>query len=191
MKGRGAATHQASQCGAALVPALVEIIVGRDELGHSWGAESRRGAVIALRLMGLQATPAKDVLVSLLTDDLEVIQSEAASALGCLGPAAQTAVPALVERLKSVESHLVCAELAEALASIAGEQAVVGLIAVLMNEGGIRSNSGRVAAATVLGKLGGRARQAIPALTSALADAHPVLRSRAAAALQLIAPHER
>lgn len=168
-----------------LVPALVEIIVGKNEYGHPWDAGSRCGAVIALGLMGAEAASATSVLTSLLTDSVETIQVEAAATLGRIGAAARAAIPALLESLKTSDSVFVCAEVAHALTVLGEEEAVAGLIDALRDESRARP-AGRVAAARALGELGSRAQEAVPTLTLLLDASHPGLRAQAAAALEQI-----
>jgi hypothetical protein len=58
-------------------------------------AESRIGAILALRSMGPAAFRALDELLSALLDANSVIRTFAAQALGAIGPAATEAVPIL------------------------------------------------------------------------------------------------
>lgn len=182
MDGRGAATHEASRCGAALVPVLLEIIVGKNEYGHPWDGKSRRGAVIALGLMGAQGATARHVLASVLVDSKDALQADAAVALKSIGAAAADTVPALVAALRTSDDHQVCTEVAVSLAVLGGADAVAPLVDALRSERLCAS----LAAALALGSLGRGAQAAVPALTLLLEHPHPSVRARAASALQQI-----
>jgi|GEM_PF-6476460 len=188
MGSRGQATHDAAREGADILPTLVEILIGRAELGHSFNATARRGAVIAMRNLGETAAPAKDTLVAVLGDEDAVLRLEAAAALGAMGAKASAAVPMLAERLlrADVPGLDEAFELAKALANIGGENAVQGLLRALSGDASLH---GQIAAISAIPQLGSGAIVAVPRLIELWrTSSNNRLRERCAAMLMRIDP---
>jgi HEAT repeat protein len=153
---------------------------GQDAVGPLVGALGdadaliRAGAAVALGRLSVDAVPAVPALIAALDDSIlatefeeraapavpaliDAIREEdpltglfAVLALGQIGPDARTAVPALIEWLRSRDTvNVACAT------GMTGRRAQLPIAA---------------AAAETLGKIGPDARSAVPALVSALAD---------------------
>lgn len=124
-----------------------------------------------------------DAEVKLLQSDDYGTRKTAAYHLTEMGKDAKTAIPALIDYLKTEPSAGVRGEISKALGSMgeAAEPAVPAIIAFLQsNDGGYE----RTYAATALGGIGKRADIAVPALQTALeSDGEPVVRELAARAL--------
>jgi HEAT repeat protein len=105
--------------------------------------------------------------------------------LGDCGPAAISAVPALVRRLKDEEGDVRVAA-ALALLKIAPEQQAPSSLAALLAELKNPDLLIRILAADALGGLGTRARDAVPALTNVLRDPEPEVRQAGKDALKKI-----
>ena len=113
------------------------------------------------------------------------IRIEAASALGDIGPAAASAVPALSNALED-EEWIVRSAAAMSLGGIGppAKSAVSALTNALEDE----DEDVREEAASALGKIGPAAAAAVPALTNALRDEDEEVREEAASALGKIDP---
>lgn len=118
-----------------------------------------------------------------LKDEKAHFRREAAWGLGALGPAAQPAVPELIEALKDKKDY-VRRGAAWALGGMgaAAKAAVPALTEAL----GDVDNQVRSEAASALGGIGVAAKAAVPAMIKALKDKDPQVRSDAAAALKNI-----
>jgi HEAT repeat protein len=151
------------RCGAAMV-ALARIDPGAKELEGAIG-------LVLQKLVGYDG------------DGSDGARAVGAEMLGDCGPAALSAAPALLQRLKDEEGPVRVAS-ALALLRIAPERhggpAMATLTAELKNPDLLV----RILAADALGKLGPRAAGAAPALRAALADPEPEVRQAAKHALQ-------
>ncbi len=140
-------------------------------------ADVRAAAALALARMELSAGAVPSLVRCLGSGDAYV-RGFAAWSLGNLGPAAQGAVPALVEALEADDTANV---VAAALARIgpAAAQAVPALAADLHGTEAGR----RWRAARTLGRIGPMAEAAVPDLRAALRDPNEAVRAHAARAL--------
>lgn len=115
-----------------------------------------------------------------------MVRYRAAALLVRLGPVGKIAVPQLRETLKD-ENGFVRVKAAEALWAIEKTSPTV-LLSVLLKALTDRDPRLRAAAAPVLGKMGGKARRAVPALVAVLRDDDETVRLEAIAALGEIGP---
>lgn len=176
-----AALGQIGMDATSAIPAIIAQLPGEDP-GY------RREAHFALAAMGPAAAAAVPELIkSLADDDLEVRYS-ASYALGKLGPAAKSALPALKANVKSDDEFLRLASIWSML-SIApnepglAEMALPQLIDALDDERPLI----RREAATALGELGPRGKQAIPALKKSVSvEPDPDVKAAAEEALKRI-----
>jgi HEAT repeat protein len=150
------------RCGAAMV-ALARIDPGAKELEGAI-------ALVLEKLLGYEG------------DGSDGARAVGAEMLGECGPAAQSAVPALVKRLKDEEGDVRVAS-ALALLRIAPDREGGPALATLVRELGNPDVLVRVLAAEALGRLGPRAAEAAPALRRATQDPEPEVRQAATAAL--------
>jgi len=123
-----------------------------------------------------------EIMKTMLNDADPKSQVLAADALGHMGPAAEEAVPDLVQLL-TVENENVRLHASKALADI-GEVAVPSLISALKQP----EPAMRTSAADVLGAIGPAAKDAIPSLATLLGDQEQEVSRHAASALGLIGP---
>ena len=123
-----------------------------------------------------------EIMKTMLSDADSRNQVLAADALGRMGPAAEEAVPDLVQLL-TVENEDVRSHASNALAGI-GEVAVPSLISALKQP----EPAMRTAATDVLGAIGPAAKEAIPALANLLGDQEQEVSRHAALALGRIGP---
>jgi HEAT repeat protein len=123
-----------------------------------------------------------EIMKSMLHDADPNNQVLAADALGHMGPAAEDAVPDLVQLL-SVSNETVRSHAGKALADL-GVVAVPSLILALKQP----EPAVRVAAAETLGNIGPAAKEAIPALATLLGDEDQEVSRYAASALGRIGP---
>jgi len=147
-------------------------------------------AVYAFEVLGQDAKPAVPALIHLLNDRDPDVRSAAAVACGWIGPPARDAVPALVERYLRDTSDEVGLYAAQSLGWIQPEPAMV-LPAYVENLE--RGNGKRWLTYDetflVLGKLGQKARTAVPVLLRILNDPNdPTYHQAAARALKKIDP---
>jgi HEAT repeat protein len=146
---------------------------GAFDLGAStrgW-EHSRIAAIQALGAFGAEAERTVPELAKILSTDRDVrVRWFAAAAIAHLGASAKTAVPALVDALRSTEI---------ATGGPAGHR---------MEPTTIEDGPIRLAAAVALGEIGPEARGAVAGLTGALSDDDPRVRGEAAAALGKIGP---
>ena len=140
-------------------------------------ADVRAVAALALARMELSPGAVPSLVHSLGSRD-DYVRGFAAWSLGNLGPAAQDAVPALVQALGVDDTASVAAA---ALARIgpAAAQAVPALAADLHG----REAGRRWRAARTLGRIGPLAEAAVPELRAALRDPNEAVRAHAARAL--------
>lgn len=100
-----------------------------------------------------------------------------------IGPEARPAIPMLIETIRETRHRDKKLLLACNGALLAMGREIVPHVTVLLRDDSWEMRGG---GAWILGKLGPDAREAVPALTRALQDPHPAVRSRAAAALKQI-----
>jgi HEAT repeat protein len=178
--------------GPAAEPALPALI----EVARGSSLELRQTAVRALGDIGAKAEGLRPklvlVFIAFLKEKDVELRTEAAFALGKMGPGAKEAVPALRETLQvrdvgdSKLARHIRLNILWTLEQMgpAAANAVPELIAVLDNAS--LSNEEHRSAATVLGKIGPQAKTAVPALTRATKDEEYAVRKAAQDALQLI-----
>ena len=142
----------------------------------------RRAAIRSLG--GIEASVAVPALVKSLGDKCWEVRKAAVEALGDIGPAAQEAVPALVDALWDGPS--VRDTVPKALGDIgpAAQATVPALVRAL----GDWSETLQVAAAKALGHIGPAAQEAVPALVKAIGDRRMAVREAAVEALGHIGP---
>jgi HEAT repeat protein len=163
------------------MPALIQGLQDRDPARRRVAAESL--AEIVPGVPGPQRE-----LKAALTDDVLEVRIQAAFALTWSKSA--EGVPALVAALKDPEMEL-RQRGAAGLCTLGplGAEAVPALVEALGDQ---QDENLRVAAARALGLVGAKkTKEVVPALTRALADARPQVRSSAAEALAAIAPQPR
>jgi HEAT repeat protein len=129
----------------------------------------------ALARMGSEALPA---LLETLNSDNAALRNSTVVALGTLGPAAQTAIPKLIE-LVTVAKGTQRSGVMTALERM-GDVSLPFLIKALEKE------EGRRAVIETLGRFGPRGKAAIPALVKLLQDPDPGVRALAALSLRPI-----
>jgi HEAT repeat protein len=140
-------------------------------------------AVQAAKFLGSLGAAAKEAVPALIAalereDSLGIVRAASARALGNIGPPARAAVPALTRLLSSVPSNARLAA-AEALWRIQREPKVVRVLCRAILESGSRDK-----AAEILGRIGPKAKDAVPTLIYALRDLDDyTLRPQAARAL--------
>lgn len=127
-------------------------------------SDTRRAAAKALGEAGGDAKVVVPALVGALKDRDRFVRRFAAQSLGDLGPEASAAVPALRKALD--DSRMEVQEAAVTALGKIGPTAVQALIAALEDPDALTGVRRR--AAESLGKIGGPAKSAIPALTAML-----------------------
>jgi HEAT repeat protein len=148
-------------------------------------------AALALWWIDRQAKTAVAYLLNVLKDNqVETNRSDAAWALGEIGPEAAGAVPDLLEAFND-DVAWVRASAALAVWKITQDSntAVPVLINVLKNRSD-RPYNGRYFAAWALGEIGSEARDAVPVLVDALKDPDEQVRKKVAEVLKRIDPEE-
>ncbi|MBN9522643.1 HEAT repeat domain-containing protein [bacterium] len=167
------------EAAAYVVPALVEALAD---------PEVRRTAFTCLRLIGRPAGAAAPALVKELHGPKPVDRLSATSALGRIGPAAEPAVPRLVQMLNDPgEDRGVRGEVIAALGTLRTDSpdAVAALIRIVNDSSPVF----RPEAAEALGRIGPPAKRAVPDLIRTLSDAELTrLRRQAAFALGEMGP---
>ena len=119
-------------------------------------------------------------LRSALADESAAVRTQAALALGQIGPAATGAAPGLVGLLKDADETVRC-QAAEALGKVGGEEeATVGALVELLQDA---SAPVKAAAARALGGLKQAAASAVPALVALLQDREEAVRTAATEAI--------
>jgi HEAT repeat protein len=176
---RQQAAYELASSGRALqsaVPALITALADAD-------AGVRSAAAYALGRMGSQAQAAVPALSAAVKSPEESVRCAAADALGRIGPAAKSAVPALATALKD-DKAIVRSNAAGALWAIEGPASrVLPILLELLKE-----KEARWYTISVLRRMAGQAKAAVPALTMLLDDDDPRVREAAADALKEIEP---
>lgn len=135
----------------------------------------------ALQKLGPAVIPE---VAKMLQDPKPNVRAQGAALLGRYGAAAKDAVPALTEALKD-DQDLVAIHAARALWEI--DQSLAG-IPTLIKILGSASGNMRALAATTLGGIGPKAREAVPALVEAAKGDDPRMRQAARSALEKVDP---
>ena len=190
------AAYALAAMGAAVVPALVEVLreeaparsrhnAGRSRANPAGGNPSELYAAHALSVVG---SPAVAALSAALHDDEWAVRAAAADTLGNIGAGAKPAVPALLRALRD-ESMWVRRNAIEALGTIgcAGGAGLTGMLAALQDaDHRVRRN-----AATALSKIAGpAANEAVPGLLETLLRDERYVSFYAATALGRIGTRE-
>ena len=178
----GAAAYAAAELGQLGRQAKSAAPKLLDALKHP-DAQVRVYAADALSSVGADPDKAVAALTAMLKDDPErEARRSAAGALGAMGPAAASAIPALREALRGEGGGWWVA--ADAIGKIGGPDAVAALVEALAS----KDDDVRLTAIKRLGDLGGAAAPAVEALKKAQKDdPRESNRKAAAAALEKIA----
>jgi len=121
--------------------------------------------------------------IKMLEEPSPATKYAAINALGKIGPEAREAIPLLVETIRQTRNHDKRILLACNYALLAmGKEIVPGMISLLKDD----DWEMRRGAAWILGKVGPEAKDAVPALTEALNDSNPAVRTKAAEALKKV-----
>jgi HEAT repeat protein len=121
--------------------------------------------------------------IEMLEDSNPRTRFSAVNAVGKIGPEAREAIPALIETIRQTRNHDKRILLACNYALLAmGKEIVPSMISLLKDD----DWEMRRGAAWILGKVGPEAKDAVPALTEALNDSNPAVRTKAAEALKKI-----
>ena len=171
------------------IPVLVEALADEGR-GFGTGSIVAHSACGALMDVGPKAVPA---LVEALGSDEEMVRRMAMDALIGIGPPAAPAIPALVELLGHEEDH-VRVDAAYALTHIdpdvAAKEALPVLLAELealsLDRDGTFFGTRGITAVWAVGKLGERARVALPALLRLTRSTNRRMRESAVEAFQTI-----
>jgi HEAT repeat protein len=166
------------------IPALIVALKDRDARVGGIAAET-------LGAFGASAIGAVPSLIEIVKDRRSGVRAPAATALGNIGQEAEVVVPVLIAVLVQPGND-VGTQLAvrEALAPF-GPSAVRALVAIVSDpREGTRSEGldARCEAASTLGMMGPKAKEAVPALLRAMRDRNGSLRASAAEALEEIDP---
>jgi len=174
------------------VPALIDAMQPKDGVKDFRPIRCARAAV-ALAKIDPSAKEIQNAVPLILEkllgydgDGSDGARAVGATALGDLGAAAVSALPALVKRLKDEEGDVRVAA-AVSLIKIAPEKHAEAALATVVAELKNPDLLIRVVAVDALGDLGPRARSASAALNGALRDPEPEVRQAAKDALQKIA----
>ncbi|MCA9117241.1 MAG: HEAT repeat domain-containing protein, partial [Planctomycetaceae bacterium] len=168
------------------LPTLISFLTVRpgaaSGLSDSLAITFRELAAQGLGLMGAEAAAAVPALLRAGRDEHESVRQEATLALAAMGPAAEIAVPGLLERLVSDDSEAVQDAAETALAAVATREAQQALAHLLGDE----EPEFRWRAARSLGRMGQAAADAEPSLLVCLQDPEPQVQLQAALACQAI-----
>jgi len=129
-----------------------------------------------------QGKPLSEWMKMLKDEDL-IRKYAAINAVGKIGPEARDAIPVLIETIRQTRNHDRKTLLACNYALLAmGKEMVPYMISLLKDD----DWEMRRGAAWILGKAGPEAKNALPALTEALNDSNPAVRTKAAEALKKV-----
>ena len=125
--------------------------------------------------------------IKMLEDENPVNRLTAITVVGEIGPEAKEAIPILIETIREVRNRdkRILVACNKALLAM-GKEIVPHMISLLKDD----TWEMRRGAAWILGKLGPDARDAVPALTEALKDTNPAVRTKAQEALKKIQGEE-
>jgi HEAT repeat protein len=121
--------------------------------------------------------------IEMLEDTNPSTRFSAINAVGKMGPEAREAIPALIETIRQTRNHDKRILLACNYALLAMGKEIVPSMISLLKDDDLEMRRG---AAWILGKVGPEAKDAVPALTEALNDSNPAVRTKAAEALKKI-----
>jgi HEAT repeat protein len=162
-----------------------DLILGRGSRARrvvGWFRRKKRGAPVPPAHPVVLAVA---TLESALCDVAAAVRTQAARALGRIGPAAASAAPALIGLLKDDDETVRC-QAAEALGRVGGEEgATVAALVDLLQDA---SAPVKAAAARALGALKRAAAPAVPALVPLLQDRDESVRAAAAEAVAQVGP---
>ena len=171
--------HAALGALGAIGPSTKEVVAAMIKLVEGKDASLAAGAVNVLRLTGPGAAPAIDALLKYAEGNSKARRS-VIQALGKIGPAANRAVPMIIQAFKTGDRNS-RESAAYALGNIA--RPVESIVPVLIAALGDSDNVVRERGALGLGKMGPPAAKAQAALRKALKDTDRTVASRAAWAL--------
>ncbi|HTU26269.1 MAG TPA: HEAT repeat domain-containing protein [Pirellulales bacterium] len=155
-------------------------------------SKARYWACVLLAELGPKAEPGIDPLKAALSDEDPGTRMQAALALGQIGPAAKSAVPALVHVLDDDALTGVRYTAAYALGQIGDKEAVASLKKASVGKDTLLSTLSIWAIAKLEPENEQAVGKAIDAIVSAMEDKRPEVRQAAAQALwDLKAPHEK
>jgi HEAT repeat protein len=166
---------------------------GRRRLGRALHASGRglRWLLLGWRKPRVQAVPldpiglAVTTLRAALGDRSAAVRTQAALALGRMGPAGAAVAPDLIALLKDEDETVRC-QAAEALGQVGGaEEATVPALVEMLQEPGAAV---KASAARALGALKKAAAPALPALVPLLQDREEAVRTAAAEAVARVGP---
>jgi HEAT repeat protein len=150
-------------------------------------AEAMRGTNIVLCRLAAKSLsqigrPALQTLIAHLRHHDPFVRGEAAVALGWMGPAAASAVPYLVEILRTPPAHRRPAT----TSAVMGHHTPATPLAISSSEVATAEDNARANAAQALGRIGSAAAAAVPVLEHTLNDPVPAVRDAAEMALRQI-----
>jgi HEAT repeat protein len=169
--------------GQAALPALIEGLKTADQLDPAVSERFRYMMILSMGRMGPAAKDAVPCLLEVLRNKELDGQSrkEAAYTLGRIGPAAKAALPDLIGFVWTFEDGAINQAVTWALASI-GADAVPALLDALK----AREPDVRMRALHVLGRMGPRAKDALPQVRQATHDLDKSVAREAALTVKLI-----
>jgi len=183
----GAKLHEldkiVSQMGTRAIPILLRLLRDEDSKGHDFrsnGNEASNG----FRALGAKAKEAIPALIKIYEKN-PAAHVDVLYCLGCIGPAAEEAVPWLLEKLTN-SNDKERSWIIEALGSIHAQSDRV--VPVLINYLSDSNSMVRVHAATALSSYKADAKPAVPALIDLLNDKGKGVKNSAAFALKRIDP---
>ena len=164
------------------IPALIEFL-GSNSSHRNWSSSKAGPQHPAARALAKIGAPAVPTLINALGDDREFVRSEAAGALGEIGPEAMAATSALIKIALS-DKDSARRRATDAIERIGAkeEELVPGLVQVLLHS----SERARVCAADRLAKIGTKAGAALYALALATKDEEVSVRRSAIRAIGAI-----
>jgi HEAT repeat protein len=150
-------------------------------IGRWFGRKTRGASAPPLDPIGMAVA----TLETALADDSAAVRTQAALALGRIGPPAAAVAPGLIGLLKDADETVRC-QAAEALGQVGGDAgATVAALVELLQDA---SAPVKAAAARALGALKKAAAPAVPALVPLLQDREESVRAAAAEAIARVGP---
>lgn len=183
----GAKLHEldkiVKQTGTKAIPTLLQLLREEDSKKHNIGSNGNE-ASNGFRALGANAKEAIPALIKIY-DKNPAAHVDVLYCLGCIGPAAEEAVPWLLEKLTNTNDKE-RSWIIDALGSIHAQSALV--VPVLTNCLDDSNSTIRAHAAVALGEYGTDAKPAIPQLIDLLNDKVKGVGYRAAFAIKEIDP---